>query len=396
MRSAVVSGSGKPSASVQRVSSSPVRIGRGARVVTALVLAAALVGACAGPPATGSTSCARNPTPPGISADTTPAPPLPRTNASALRVGVAYDTGGRGDGSFNDTAAAGLDRAATDLGLVRAATRELAAVTGEGAAAAAARLDQLVADGHNPIIAVGSTYAAAVRAAATEHPAVRFAIVDDDSVVLPNVTPLVFAEEQSSFLVGAAAALKTTACHVGFVGGAQTKLIQKFEAGYVQGAKFVAPDITVDVSYVSPAADYSGFNDPSKAADLARAQYDRGVDIVYGAAGASGKGVFQAAQAAGRLAIGVDSDQYLSPGYTSFRPVIMTSALKRIDTAVYDYINAVAADDPSTVPPRFDLADGGVGYATSGGRIDDIKPYLEAYATAIVNGSIKVDTTPTS
>ncbi|WP_296367279.1 MULTISPECIES: BMP family ABC transporter substrate-binding protein [unclassified Pseudonocardia] len=366
-----------------------------AAVVLAVVLA---VAGCAGPPPQGSTACAKRPTPQGISAGTTPTlpPPLPRSNASALRVGVAYDIGGRGDGSFSDTAAAGLDRAAAQLGLVRADTRELAAATGEGDAAAAARLDQLVADGYNPVIAVGSTYASAVRAAATAHPAVKFAIVDDDSVVLPNVTPLVFAEEQSSFLVGAAAALKTTACHVGFVGGARTPGVQKFEAGYVQGAKYVAPDITVDVAYVSPADDRSGFNDPEKARSLAKDQYDRGADIVYGAAGASGKGVFQAAQAAGRRAIGVDADQYLAPGYAPFRPVIMTSALKRIDTAVYDYINAVAAGDLSTIPLRFDLGDGGVGYATSGGMIDDIQPYLVAYATGIVNGTIKVATTPTS
>lgn len=361
-----------------------------------LAVALAVTG-CAASPANGSTACASRPTPPGISAGTTPTPPppLPRSNASALRVGVAYDIGGRGDGSFSDVAGRGLDRAATDLGLVRADTRELAAADGEGEAAAAARLDQLVTDGYNPVIAVGSTYGPAVRAAATAHPRVRFAIVDDDSVVLPNVTPLVFAEEQSSFLVGAAAALKTTTCRVGFVGGVQTPGVQKFEAGYVQGAKYVAPDITVDVSYVSPADDRSGFNDPAKAQSLARAQYDRGADIVYGVAGASGKGVFQAAQAAGRLAIGVDADQYLAPGYASFRPVIMTSALKRIDTAVYDYINAVAAGNLSTIPLRFDLGDGGVGYATSGGRIDDIQPYLMAYATGIVNGTIKVATTPT-
>src|SRR5690606_16406687 len=113
--------------------------------------------------------------------------------------------------------------------------------------AAATRLRQLVADGFNPIIAVGFKYAEPLKIVAAENPDVQFAIVDDATVELPNVTPLVFAEEQGSFLVGAAAALKTTTCKIGFVGGVDVPLIQKFEAGYVAGAKAVAPDIEVDV-----------------------------------------------------------------------------------------------------------------------------------------------------
>jgi basic membrane protein A and related proteins len=382
-----------------------VRINRGFVLAAAVLTSALVVTGCArdtSAPATNSggtaTACAQNPTPPGVSAGATAAvtPPAAKADASKLKVGVAYDIGGRGDGSFNDSAATGLEKAVSDLGLVKTNTKELAAAANESEDAAATRLTQLVSDGYNPIIAVGFKYASAVKTIATANPNVKFGIIDDDTVVLPNVTPLVFAEEQASFLVGAAAALKSTTCKVGFVGGVEVPLIQKFQAGYVQGAKAVAPNITVDVKYISPAGDFSGFNDPAKGTEIARGQYDGGSDIVYAAAGASGKGVFQAAVAANKLAIGVDSDQYNAPGYEALKAVIMTSALKRVDTAVYDYINATAAGNLSSLPKRFDLAADGVGYATSGGKIDDVKADIEAYRAAIVSGSIKVNTTPTS
>ena len=174
-----------------------------------------------------------------------------------------------------------------------------------------------------------------------------------------------FAEEQGSFLVGAAAALKTTACKIGFVGGVETPLIQKFEAGYEAGAKAVAPSIQIDAKYLTPAGDFTGFNDPAKATEVARGQLDGGADIVYHASGASGKGVFEAVSAANtaqapKWAIGVDSDQ----AKTATRPTnerILTSMLKRVDVAVYDYINASAAGDLTTLPKVFDLKVDGVG-----------------------------------
>jgi basic membrane protein A len=223
---------------------------------------------------------------------------------------------------------------------------------------------------------------------------VQFAIVDDASVELPNVTPLIFAEEQGSFLVGAAAALKTQSCSIGFVGGVETPLIQKFEAGFVQGAQAVAPDIQIDIKYLSPAGDFTGFNDPAKGLTVAGGQLDAGADVIYHAAGASGQGVFQAVKEAGKLAIGVDSDQYNVPAYADTKDIIMTSMLKRVDVAVFDYINAVAAGDLSSLPEVFDLEVDGVGYATSGGKVDDIVADLDAYKSAIISGSITVATTP--
>jgi basic membrane protein A and related proteins len=385
-----------------------VRIRRGHALAAALLTSALVVTGCArdtgtsAPPAGGGSSgaaqCNRNPAPTAAAgaSSATAAPAAPNADASGLKVGVAYDIGGRGDGSFNDAAAAGLEKAIADLGVVQQNTKELAAAANESEDAAATRLRQLVSEGYNPIIAVGFKYATSLKTVATEAPQTQFAIVDDSSVELPNVKPLVFAEEQGSFLVGAAAALKTQTCKIGFVGGVEQPLIQKFQAGYVQGAKAVAPDIQIDVKYLSPAGDFSGFNDAAKGQVVASGELDGGADVIYHAAGASGQGVFQAVKAANKSAIGVDSDQYNVPAYSDVKDVIITSMLKRVDVAVFDYINAVAAGDTSTLPAAFDLTVDGVGYATSGGKVDDIKADLDAYKAAIINGEIKVESTPSS
>lgn len=237
--------------------------------------------------------------PPSVpAASAQPAPEAPKADASRLKVGLAYDIGGRGDASFNDAAAAGLDRAVAELGLQKANTREATAQAGESEDAGTNRLRQLAQSGFNPIIAVGFNYATGVKTVATEFPNVQFAIVDDDTVELPNVKPLVFAEEQGSFLVGAAAALKTSTCKVGFIGGVDNPLIQKFDVGYAQGAKAVAPSIDVESAYISPAGDFTGFNDATRATEIASGQYDGGADISFAAAGQSNQGVRRGADRA--------------------------------------------------------------------------------------------------
>jgi basic membrane protein A and related proteins len=380
-----------------------LRISRGFVLAAAVLTSALVVTGCArdtgtpqqGGGGTAGTECTRNPAPAAAGGTAaTPAPIAPNADASGLKVGLAYDIGGRGDLSFNDSAAAGLEKAISDLGLQQANTRELAAAENESEDAAATRLRQLVADGFNPVIAVGFKYATALQTVAAENPNVQFAIVDDATVELPNVTPLVFAEEQGSFLVGAAAALKTTSCQIGFVGGVDVPLIHKFEAGYVAGAKAVAPNIEVDVDYISPAGDFSGFNDSARGTEVARGQLDGGADIVYQAAGASGQGVFEAVNTATtpdaqKFAIGVDSDQYNTVA-APVNEVIMTSMLKRVDVAVFNYINAVAGGSTGSLPEAFDLSVDGVGYSTSGGKIDDITDQLDAYKAAIISGEIKV------
>jgi basic membrane protein A len=387
---------------------SSVRIRRGYAVAAALLASALVVTGCArdtgaggggGAPAGsgGAAACATGQAPSGGAAAAPTTAAATKPNAAALKVGIAYDIGGRGDQSFNDAAYAGVEKSIADFGLPQANVKELTAAPNEPEDAAATRLRQLAADGFNPIIAVGFKYASALGKVAAEVPNTKFAIVDDSSVALPNVTSLVFAEEQGSYLVGVAAALKSKACHIGFVGGVDVPLIQKFEAGYAQGAKAVAPNIKIESKYITPAGDFTGFQDPAKGNVVATGELDAGADVIYAAAGASGAGVFSAVKAkstadAPKYAIGVDSDQYKTAD-PAVRDVIITSMLKRVDVAVYDYIGATAAGNLTTLPKIFDLKVDGVGYSTTGGKVDDIVAKLDAYKAGIISGSIQVKST---
>jgi basic membrane protein A len=301
---------------------------------------------------------------------------------------MAYDVGGRGDQSFNDSAAAGLDKAKAEFGLE---TKEAAATNGEAESARAERLQQLIDAGYTNIVAVGFAYATSVGKVAKENPDVKFAIVDDASEASTgaNIMNITFAENEGSFLVGAAAALKTKTGTVGFIGGVETDLIKKFEAGYVAGAKAAKPDVKVVSKYLTQPPDFSGFSSVDKGKAAAEGMYQGGADIVYAAAGGSGGGVFTAAKAAKKLAIGVDSDQALTAA-ADVRSVIMTSMIKRVDVGVYTFIKSIKDGTFKAGNTVFDLKVDGVGYATTGGMIDDIKAKLEAYKADIIAGKIVV------
>ena len=260
----------------------------------------------------------------------------PSASASSLMVGMAYDIGGRGDKSFNDMAAAGLDKAVSQFGVK---SKELQAVAGETDQQKAARLDLLASSGYNPIIAVGFAYAAAVKTEAAKYPKVNFAIIDDSSFSAPNVANLVFAANESSYLAGVLAATASKTGKVGFIGGVNVPLLQSFQAGFDQGVKDTKPTDTVIDKYLTQPPDFTGFNDPAKGKITAQGMYDAGADIVYAAAGGSGGGVFQAASSSGKLAIGVDSDQYLSAD-PAVKSIILSSAMKRVDTAVFNFIQS--------------------------------------------------------
>jgi basic membrane protein A len=310
---------------------------------------------------------------------------------SDMKVGMAFDVGGEGDQSFNDSAAKGMKKAACEFGF-EFQTAE--AQDGEAESAREGRLQELVDAGYNPVIAVGFAYSASVGKVATENPDVSFAIVDD-AVEGKNITNLLFAEEQGSFLVGAAAALKSESGNVGFVGGVETELIQKFEAGFVAGAKAVKPDIKVQTRYLTQPPDFSGFGDPAKGKTAAEGMFDAGADIVYHAAGGSGGGVFEAAKAAGEgnWAIGVDSDQALTAD-DSVKDIILTSMVKNIDVAVHEFLKNVHDGAVKTGPQVYDLASNGVGYSTTGDHLKDVADQLEDYKQQIVDGKIEVPTKP--
>ena len=305
-----------------------------------------------------------------------------------VKVGLAYDIGGRGDQSFNDSAAAGLDKAVSELGVE---VKEAEAGADEADSAKEERLRVLASSGLNPVIAVGFAYAGPLGKVAPEFPDTSFAIVDNADAKGENISNLVFAEEQGSFLVGVAAALKSKTGNVGFIGGVQVPLIAKFEAGFKAGAEAAKPGIKVQSTYLTQPPDFSGFGDPAKGKTAAEGMFDAGADVVYHAAGGSGGGLFEAAAAAGGLAIGVDSDQYETAA-PEVKEVILTSMLKKVDVAVFDFISSFVEDAVEAGPLLYDLERGGVDYSKSGGKVDDIAAQLDDYKAKIISGEITVPT----
>ena len=368
---------------------------RGTSLVAGLMLAALIVSACSSSSNSSTSSSSSS-----------------GSSGGGKKVGLVFDIGGRGDKSFNDSAAQGLDKAKADFGLD---TKDLSPA--QGGQNRQELLQLLTTQGYPLVFAIGFAFADGVSAVSAANPNTKYAIVDDASMVCDssassaastgpnpcrqNVASLTFAEEQGSYLVGAAAALKSKANHIGFVGGVDTPLIKKFEAGYVAGAKKINTNIKIDVKYLTEPPDFGGFSDPAKGNAAATGMYDGGADIVYHAAGGSGTGVFQAARDYSSKtgthvwAIGVDSDQYLSVGDASLQPFILTSMEKHVNVAVYetikDYVNGKLTTGSDRV---FDLKNDGVGYATSGGYVDDIKSQLDDLKQQIIDGKITVPTTP--
>jgi basic membrane protein A len=323
----------------------------------------------------------------------------PATAATKVKVGLAFDLAGRGDKSFNDSAAAGLDLAKKKF---KVTARE---VTAGSDSEREDKLRLLAKGGFNPIIAVGFAYANSIEAVASDYPKVQFAIIDDASVDLLNVAGLIFSEEQGSYLAGVAAALASKSGKVGFIGGVRFPLLQKFEAGFAAGAKATKRGVTVDVKYIEE-SNFSGFNDPAKAKVIAKGMIDRGVDVIYSAAGGSGAGNFQAATDAAKAGkkvwtIGVDSDQYLSASKAE-KKNMLTSMIKRVDRAVYDVIATAVAgssvndilDESGIYGRKYDLSLNGVGVSYSGGYINKYKAQIDRAAAAIKSGKIKVPTKP--
>ena len=343
-----------------------------------------------------------------------PAATVPASAKTSVKVGLAFDIGGRGDKSFNDSAYAGLEKAAKTLGV---ATKTVSATQGGAATEREDKLRLLAQAGYNPIIAVGFLYAASVSKVAAEFPKTSFAIIDDSSIALDNVYSLVFAEEQGSYLAGVAAAKASKSGKIGYIGGVRIPLLQKFEAGFVAGVTATNKSATVDVKYVSEPPDFSGFGDPAKAKVIAKGMIDAGADVIYSAAGGSGKGNFQAATDAAKAGkkvwtIGVDSDQYLTAAPAEQKNML-TSMLKRVDVAVYDMIynfvkgkkfeevlatinDANGKFQGYALGKRYNLSNGGVSLATSGGYLKSlgIQSAVDAAAAGIKAGKIKVPTVP--
>ena len=301
-------------------------------------------------------------------------------NAEEFQPAVVFDMGGKFDKSFNEAAYNGAEQFKADTGI---AYRDFEVTSPAGREQA---MRNMARRGATVIIAMGFAQAAAVDKVAQEYPDVKFTLIDM-VVDLPNVQSVIFKEHEGSFLVGMAAALASKTDKVGFVGGMDIPLIRKFMLGYREGAMYINPDIQVyeNMTGTTPAA----WNDPAKGSELARSQFDRGADVVYAAAGGTGLGVYQAAKDAGKLAIGVDSNQnYLHPG------TMLTSMIKRVDVAVYESFKAAKAGTWQAGIQVLGLSEEGVGYSIDEHNRSlmtaDMEEQIEAARAAIINGSITV------
>ena len=355
------------------------------RVFAALAALALVLAACGDDGAGDTTTTAGGSSTTAAGGDTTTTAAESTTTAAELIgegrvIGMAFDVGGRGDLSFNDLAALAWDEGMATYGYTG---EELAPDAGGENREENLRL--LAESGQELIIANGFAFAQNVWRVGTEFPDTMFAITDDcpqddtfTVVEMPNVRCMLFSEEQGSFLMGVAAAMKSTTGTIGFIGGVQVPLILKFQAGFEAGALAANPDIDIlPAVYLTQVPDFTGFNDPVKGKEAALALYGQGADVIFHAAGGSGLGLFQAADELSTddsflWAIGVDSDQYNTVGDPALQEHILTSMLKRVDVAVAKAISDFLEGSFTPGPVRLGLAEEGVGYATTGGFVDDI------------------------
>jgi len=246
------------------------------------------------------------------------------SNASAqMKVAMVTDVGGVNDQSFNQSAWEGLKKAKKELG-VKIAYKE-----SRQDADYAPNLETLTDAGYDLIWGVGFLMADSIKSTAQLNPDQYYAIIDffygDETP--KNVGCAIFQEEQPSFLVGYIAGKMTKTNKIGFVGGIKFPLIEKFEYGYMAGAKLANPDVEIVRQYAE------SFTDAAKGKAITNNMYQQGADIVFHAAGAVGDGVIEAAKEKGKWAIGVDKDQNsLAPDN------VLTSAIKRVDNAVFDMV----------------------------------------------------------
>ncbi len=297
------------------------------------------------------------------------------SGAARAEPAVVYDMGGKFDKSFNEAAYRGIEKWKKETGkpylefeIANETQREQA-------------LRRMAERGASPIIGIGFGQAAAIEKIAKEFPKLQFALIDM-VVQQPNVQSVVFKEQEGSFLVGVMAAQASKTGKVGFVGGMDIPLIRKFQCGYEQGAKFTNPKAEVFSNMTGTTG--AAWADPARGSELAKAQFGKGADVIFAAAGGTGIGVYQAAKDAGKLAIGVDSNQnHIQPG------TMLTSMLKRVDVAVYE---AIKNYKPGVTV--LGLKEGGVDYAMDDNNAKlvsaDMKQKVEAAKADIIAGKVKV------
>ncbi len=302
-------------------------------------------------------------------------------HAADIKPAVIYDMGGKFDKSFNEGVYNGVKKFTDETGIE---VMEFE-VTNETQREQAMR--RMAERGATIILGVGFAQADAIAKVAAEYPDKQFSIIDVSWLDAPNLRQYSFKEHEGSYLVGVAAALASKTGKVGFVGGMDIPLIRKFACGYVGGVKAAngSADIYQNMTGTTPSA----WNDPAKGAELAKSQIDRGADVVYHAAGGTGLGVIQAAADAGKLAIGVDSNQNgLAPGS------VLTSMLKRVDVAAYETFKDAMDGKFTSGVQTLGVAEGGVDWALDDNNASlvtaDIKAAVEQARKDILSGKVKV------
>ncbi len=302
------------------------------------------------------------------------------TAFASIKVGLIYDVTGRGDLSFCDAAYAGAKKAKDEWGF------KLTEVTPSQSTDTELTLRRLAKLKYDLIIGVGFLFQEPMKRVAGDFLDVKFALIDA-IIEQPNVASLTYRAHEGMFLAGVIAALKTETRRIGFVGGMKVPLVEAFEVGYRAGIKATNPEVEFVADYigVTPQA----FNDPTRGKEIALAQYNRGVDIILAAAGASGLGVLEAAKTAQKFIIWVDSNgNNLAPG------LVLTSVIKGVEISVYETIKSVQAGNFSGGLKDYGLKEGGVEYI-----IDDVNRSLlpdkileqvEAFKAKIIAGDIVV------
>ncbi len=288
---------------------------------------------------------------------------------------IVFDMGGKFDKSFNQAAYQGIERWKKETGksylefeIANETQREQA-------------IRRMAERGASPIIGIGFGQASSIEKISREFPKLQFAIIDM-VVTQPNVQSVVFKEHEGSFLVGVMAAKASKSGKVGFVGGMDIPLIRKFQCGYEQGVRHANPKAEVLANMTGTTG--AAWADPVRGGELAKAQFAKGADVVFAAAGGTGIGVYQAARDSGKLAIGVDSNQnHLQPG------TMLTSMLKRVDVAVY---NVARQHTPGVTV--LGLKEGGVDVALDEHNAKlvkaDMKKALDEARAGILAGRIQV------
>ncbi|WP_299868711.1 BMP family ABC transporter substrate-binding protein [uncultured Hoeflea sp.] len=300
--------------------------------------------------------------------------------AADIKPAIIYDLGGKFDKSFNEAAYTGAEKFKAETGIeyrdfeiANDAQREQA-------------LRRFAKDGNNPIVMAGFSWAASLEKVAEQYPDIDFAIIDM-VVDKPNVRSVVYKEQEGSFLVGVMAAKASESGTVSFIGGMDIPLIRKFACGYKGGVMATNSDAKVLEAMTGSTPE--AWNDPVKGGEIAKSQIDQGSDVVYAAAGGTGIGVLQAAADAGKLGIGVDSNQNgLQPGK------VLTSMVKRVDVAVYNAFMDAKNDEFSYGFSSLGLAEDGVDYAMDDNNAplvnDEMKAAVEAAKADIIAGKITV------